>query len=113
MNFDLFFRNATILDGSGREPYTADLAVSRDRIEAIGRLEKLSARRVVEAQGLMLAPGFVDMHGHSDYHLLARPQAESKLLQGVPLEVGGNCGYSAAPVRGWQLGRASCRERGK
>ncbi|OGP56693.1 MAG: hypothetical protein A2V67_13005 [Deltaproteobacteria bacterium RBG_13_61_14] len=101
MNFDLFFRNATILDGSGREPYTADLAVSRDRIEAIGRLEKLSARRVVEAQGLMLAPGFVDMHGHSDYHLLARPQAESKLLQGVTLEVGGNCGYSAAPVRGW------------
>ena len=101
MNYNLLFQNATVVDGSGREPFIADLAVEGERIAAVGRLSPDSARRVIPAQGLSLAPGFVDMHGHSDYHLLARPQAESKLLQGVTTEVGGNCGFSAAPVRGW------------
>ncbi len=101
MTYDLLFQNATIVDGFGREPFAADVAVEGDRIAAVGKLEAGRAGRVIAAQGLTLSPGFVDVHGHSDYHLLARPQAESKLLQGVTTEVGGNCGYSAAPVRGW------------
>ncbi len=98
--FDILFRRAGIADGTGAEIFQADLAVKGDRIAELGDIPEGKARRVVEAEGLVLGPGFVDIHGHSDYHLLVRPGADSKLMQGVTTEVGGNCGYSAAPVRG-------------
>lgn len=100
LDIELIFKNALIFDGTGSPCFRADVAVKGDRIFQVG--EALSSRgiRVIDAKGMALAPGFVDIHGHSDYHLLARPQADSKILQGVTTEVGGNCGYCAAPVRG-------------
>ncbi len=94
----LVFKNALMVDGSGQEPYPGDLKVSGDRIQGIGRIKPVPKDQVIDAHGLALCPGFVDAHGHSDYHLLALPSAKSKILQGMTTEIGGNCGYSAAPI---------------
>jgi N-acyl-D-amino-acid deacylase len=106
--YDLVIRGADLVDGTGAPPRLADLAVVGDRIAAIGRIAPGRARRVIEAHGLVLAPGFVDIHSHSDYHLLLQPSADSAVRQGVTLEIGGNCGYAAAPIWGpWLEERAA------
>ncbi len=98
--FDLLFKGAHIADGTGGKVFQADLAIKGDRIEEIGGLSAAQAQRIIPAHEFILAPGFVDMHGHSDYQILARPEADSKVLQGITCEIAGNCGYSAAPVSG-------------
>lgn len=100
MKFDLIIKGGIIVDGSGAAPYTADVGICGEYISNIGKLATQSAERVVSAADLVVCPGFVDIHSHSDYNLLINPQAESKIRQGVTTEVGGNCGYSAAPIRG-------------
>ncbi len=105
---DILIRGAQVFDGGGTPPLEADIAIGGDRIVAVGR-DPLSqtARRVIDARGLAAAPGFVDIHGHSDYHLLITGTAESAVLQGVTCEIGGNCGYAAAPIWGpWWEDRA-------
>ena len=97
--FDIIIKNATIIEGSGKEGFAADIGISNDRIAKIGRIVE-SGRQVVEAKGLIVSPGFVDCHSHSDYYLIINPLAESKIRQGVTTEIGGNCGYSAAPLSG-------------
>jgi N-acyl-D-amino-acid deacylase len=116
--FDLLFRNAFLLDGAGAEGRPADLAVSGDHIAAIEpsnrALAAAEAARPIDLRGLALAPGFIDVHTHSDFSLLADPRAESKIRQGVTTEVVGNCGYSPFPVspdRTEEL-RASLRDIG-
>ncbi len=105
---DLVIRDADLIDGTGSPPHRADLAVSGDRIAEIGRIAPSMGHRIIEAAGLTLAPGFVDIHSHSDYHLLLQPTADSAIRQGVTLEIGGNCGYSAAPIWGpWLEERAA------
>ncbi len=87
-----------MVDGSGRARYSADVGISGGRIEAIGRLETPEAARVIDASGLVVAPGFIDMHSHSDVTLLDDPGGESKAHQGVTTEVTGNCSYSPFPA---------------
>ena len=94
---DLVIRGADVIDGTGAPGARLDVAVAHGRIAAIGR-DVGEARRVIEARGLVLAPGFIDIHTHSDYSLAANPRAESKIRQGVTTEVVGNCGYSVAPI---------------
>ncbi len=108
MTVDILIRGGRVYDGGSGPPVVADIAVRGDRIIAVGRdVSPQSAHRVVEARGLVLCPGFVDIHGHSDYHLLLIPTAESAVLQGVTAEIGGNCGYAAAPIWGpWWEDRA-------
>jgi N-acyl-D-amino-acid deacylase len=106
--YDLVIRGADLIDGTGHPAREADLAVAGDRIAAIGRIAPSLGYRVIEAAGLTLAPGFVDIHSHSDYHLLLQPTADSAVRQGVTLEIGGNCGYAAAPIWGpWLEERAA------
>lgn len=100
---DILIKNATIYDGTGGEPFTGDLAITGDRIEAVGGDLAGQAGRTIDATGLTVCPGFVDIHAHSDYYLLANPCAHSKIMQGVTTEISGNCGYSAAPVAGEML----------
>jgi N-acyl-D-aspartate/D-glutamate deacylase len=100
MKLDLLIKGGTIVDGRGAAPYMADVGVKGEYIQTIGRLGAQAAERVIVAQGLVVCPGFVDIHSHSDYNLLINPRAESKVRQGVTTEVGGNCGYSAAPIWG-------------
>src|SRR5260221_11292806 len=99
MDFDLLFRGATLVDGTGAAPRAGGLGVRDGRIAALGEVPvAAAAQRVVGASGLVLAPGFVDIHTHSDVSLLRDPAGESKALQGVTTEVVGNCGFSAFPV---------------
>ena len=97
--YDLVIRNGKIIDGSGNPWYHADLAVRGDKIAAIGKLSKVSAKRTIDAKGLVVSPGFIDIHSHSDYLLLEDGNAESKIRQGVTTEVLGE-GRSAGPYLG-------------
>ncbi|MFC7343415.1 N-acyl-D-amino-acid deacylase family protein [Saccharopolyspora griseoalba] len=93
---DLIIRGAQVVDGDGGPRYRADVGLAEGRIAAIGG--QLSGRRSIDADGLVLAPGFVDMHAHSDLQLLAEPDHTAKVSQGVTLEVIGQDGLSYAPV---------------
>ena len=98
MAFDTLIRNGTIIDGTGRLRYDADVGIRGGKIDAIGSLEDAEAGRVVDAGGLIVAPGFIDMHSHSDMSLFEDPGGESKVHQGVTTEVTGNCSYSPFPL---------------
>jgi N-acyl-D-amino-acid deacylase len=100
---DLIIKGATVVDGSGTPSFHADLGIEGDRIRAVGPLNDVQSAAVIQAGGKVACPGFIDIHSHSDYHLLINPQAESKIRQGVTTEVGGNCGYAAAPIGGTPL----------
>ncbi len=95
---DVLIRGGSVIDGSGAPAYPADVAIDGERIAEIGALEAAQARRVIDATGKVVCPGFVDPHSHSDWSLLANPTAESTIRQGVTTEVVGNCGWSYAPV---------------
>ena len=95
---DLLIRGAGVVDGSGNPPFNADIGIQGDAIVALGDLGAAGARRVIEASGLMAAPGFIDMHSHSDWTLPGNRRAESKIRQGVTTEVIGMCGSSPAPL---------------
>ena len=95
---DLLIRGGEVIDGTGAAARRADLAVSDGRIVTIGDCAGREALRVIDASGQVVAPGFIDIHTHSDFTLPLNPQAESKIRQGVTTEVVGNCGYSTAPV---------------
>jgi N-acyl-D-amino-acid deacylase len=92
----IVFRGATVVDGTGAPGYRADVSVRDGRIAEIG--SGAGGKRVVDAGGLVLAPGFIDMHAHSDLQILARPDHLAKVSQGVTLEVLGQDGLSYAPV---------------
>jgi len=94
---DILIRGGLVFDGSGRPGVAADIAVSGDRIAAIGPQLKDSARKVIDAEGLAVAPGFIDIKTHSDFTLPINPKAESKVRQGVTTEIVGHCGFSVAP----------------
>jgi N-acyl-D-amino-acid deacylase len=99
--YDLLIVNAALVDGTGAPGRPASVAVRDDTIVAVGDdLQPDGAGRVIDGAGLVLAPGFVDMHSHSDRTLLVDPAAESKVRQGVTTEVIGNCGFSPTPCVG-------------
>lgn len=96
---DLVIRNALIVDGSGGTPSVGDLAIDDGRIVATGAVGGLSGNREIMADGLVLAPGFIDTHAHDDGAFLRHPDMTFKLAQGVTTTVSGNCGFSAIPAR--------------
>src|SRR5215218_10038018 len=95
---DLLIRGATVIDGTGGAPRSVDVAVRDGRISAVEVRRTETAARDVDGTGLMLAPGFIDIHTHSDFTLPLNPLAEAKIRQGVTTEVVGNCGFSVAPA---------------
>ncbi len=97
MSLDLLLRGGTVVDGSGAPGVRADVGVAGDRIVAVGEVHE-DAVRVLEVDGLVVAPGFIDMHTHSDLVPLCDPPHLAKALQGVTLEVIGQDGLSLAPV---------------
>ncbi len=93
---DILIRGGTLFDGAGRPGIAGDLAIEGGRIAAIGHAG--AAREIVQAEGLAVAPGFIDIKTHSDFTLPINPKAESKVRQGVTTEIIGHCGFSVAPV---------------
>jgi N-acyl-D-amino-acid deacylase len=96
--FDLILRNGRVVDGTGNPWYRGDVAVKDGRIAAVGRLEP-DAVKVIDAEGLVISPGFVDTHSHSDLMLMVEPHAKQKIMQGVTTEIVGQDGLGEAPLR--------------
>jgi N-acyl-D-amino-acid deacylase len=103
--YDLLIRGGRIVDGTGNPWFAGDVAITGDRIAAVGRIPGASARRVIDARGLVVAPGFIDLHGHSTTALMSDGNAESKVRQGVTFEVIGE-GESVSPLNDPALGRS-------
>ncbi len=96
-DYDLIIRNGTVIDGSGRPGYQADLALKTDRIVRIGNLRNAKAARVIDATKMIVAPGFIDMLGQSETYVLIDPRVMSKIMMGVTTEITGE-GESIAPL---------------
>jgi N-acyl-D-aspartate/D-glutamate deacylase len=98
-SLDLLITNGMIVDGTGTAPRPGSVAIEGDRIVAAGVLQSgTQARRVIDANGGIICPGFIDIHTHSDVSVVSHPCCASKIHQGVTTEVVGNCGFSAFPV---------------
>ena len=95
---DLIITGGQVLDGTGAEPVLADVAIQNRRIAAVGNLSGEAARNTLDANGLCVTPGFIDIHSHDDFNLPVNPLAPGKIRQGVTTQVTGNCGWSPAPL---------------
>ena len=98
MQYDILIRDGLVLDGTGTVGKIGDVAVSDGQIAVVGKRIAGAAARVIEARGLAVTPGFIDIKTHSDFTLPINPKAESKVRQGVTTEIIGHCGFSVAPV---------------
>ena len=96
--FDLLIKNARVIDGSGSPWFRADVGVKGGRICFVGLAGNAEAAETVDAKDLFLAPGFIDIHSHTDQNVFGSPRGESRILQGVTTELVGNCGISMAPA---------------
>jgi len=108
-DYDLVIHGGVIVDGSGGQSFRADVGIRNSKIAGIGLIDPESGTSLIEAQGLVMAPGFIDIHSHSDITLIVNPRAESKVRQGVTTEVVGNCGGSAAPLKGLAIDQEAKR----
>ena len=95
---DVLIRHGHLIDGTGNPWVRADVGIVNGRVANVGFLREESARRIIDASGLYVCPGFIDMHAHSDVQLLAHPEWEVKLAQGVTVEVIGQDGLGVAPL---------------
>jgi N-acyl-D-amino-acid deacylase len=111
MGYDLAVVGGSVVDGSGRPAFKADVGVEGGKISEVGSIHPDEAGLTIDASGLVVAPGFIDMHSHSDMDLLVNPRAESMIRQGVTTEVVGNCGGSVATALG--LARESIERRAR
>jgi N-acyl-D-amino-acid deacylase len=98
LSFNLIIKNATVVSGAANPWFNADIGVKKGRISKIGRLKASDAERVINAEGLIVCPGFIDAHSHTDLVIPFNPGAESTIMQGVTTLITGNCGISLAPV---------------
>src|ERR1700726_3598839 len=98
MDYDILVRGGLVLDGTGSPGRQEDVAIRSGRIAAVARGLAGKAVKVIDAGGLAVAPGFIDIKTHSDFTLPINPKAESKVRQGVTTEIIGHCGFSVAPV---------------
>jgi N-acyl-D-aspartate/D-glutamate deacylase len=95
--FDVIIKNGLVIDGSGSKPFSVDLGIIGDKISVLDQSIGNSAEIIIDAKDRVVAPGFIDIHTHTDKELIINPTADSKIFQGVTTEIGGNCGYSPFP----------------
>src|SRR6266700_3051908 len=95
---DWILRGGSVIDGTGAPRFRADVAISGDRIAAVGEVPKSAGAREIDVSDKIVAPGFIDVHTHDDRALLASPEMPAKASQGVTTVITGNCGVSLAPL---------------
>jgi N-acyl-D-aspartate/D-glutamate deacylase len=93
---DLVIKGATVVDGTGSAGAVQDVGIQGDRIAEVSPDIDADAREVVDATGLVLSPGFIDVHSHDDFHVLIEPEVRHNILQGITTVIVGNCGFGAA-----------------
>src|SRR5688572_30281418 len=93
----LLIRDALLVDGTGAAATPGDLLIEDEHIAELGQTS-LAPDEVIDARGLVVAPGFIDVHSHSDFTLPGEPEAHGKVMQGVTTEVIGNCGLGLFPA---------------
>jgi N-acyl-D-amino-acid deacylase len=108
MRTEFLIKGGNVVDGTGAEPVAADVLVRDGRIATIGRVTAAPNATEIDATGLIVAPGFIDIHSHSDFTLVVDPRAVSSIMQGVTLEVIGNCGHGCAPVGDPETIKSNC-----
>ena len=96
MTYDILIKNGTIVDGTGAASIEGNLAISGDKIAAVGDVEG-SARQIFDAEGCLVTPGFVDMHTHLDAQITWDPMVSPSISHGVTTVLIGNCGFTIAP----------------
>ena len=96
-HFDIIIKNARIVDGTGQAPFKGNIAIRGDKIVRVGNVDG-EADIVIEGNGLVASPGFIDPHSHADVSIMQFPLAENLVMQGITTFVGGNCGTSPAPL---------------
>ena len=96
--FDIILRDGMVLDGSGAKSVRLDVGIKDGRITALDNLSTATADTIIDARNLVISPGFIDIHTHTDTNLLVSPTGDSKIMQGVTTEIGGNCGSSPFPL---------------
>ena len=97
-DYDLIIRNGRIIDGTGNSWYRSDIGIRNGQIVRIGNLQQLKGSREIDAKGMIVAPGFIDVHGHIESGIFARPTADNYLFDGVTTVVTGNCGGSESDI---------------
>jgi N-acyl-D-amino-acid deacylase len=100
MEFEAKIINGTVLNGTDDNATVCDIGICEGTITKMGELSAMNAEKTIDASGLLVCPGFIDAHSHSDTYLLIEPSAASKVYQGITTEICGNCGASAAPLNG-------------
>ena len=119
MKIDILIKNGIVYDGTGSKPFKGDIGILGEKIVLLEKEDSKSLRdnrgktaefdlkpeKIIEAENLSVAPGFIDTHSHSDFTLIASTRAEGKICQGITTEINGNCGFSAAPLFGKVLER--------
>ena len=108
-SYSVVIKGGRIVDGSGNPWFEGDVAVDGDKIVKVGKLGRYEAENVIDADGLLVSPGFVDVHTHTDASFIINPKADSKIRQGVTTEMAGNCGSSLAPIT--ELGKSFDRRQ--
>lgn len=99
-SFDLIVKNGWILDGTGGPAWKGDIGISGEIITVLDTIDPSQGKRILDASGMYVCPGFIDIHSHSDGYLYGYPEGQSRVLQGITTELAGNCGYSASPLTG-------------
>ncbi len=98
-NYDILIKGGTVIDGQGKTGFLADIGIRGDRIEYIGKKKKTSGTTIIDATGLIVAPGFIDIHTHCDRGIFSQPDNKNYILQGVTTVIGGNCGGSPLNIK--------------
>ena len=97
--FDILIKNGEIIDGTGKPRFKADIGISNGRIEKISSLINDDAKDIINAEGLIVSPGFIDIHGHTDMGFFSNATVLYKIRQGITTDLSGNCGLSMAPIK--------------
>ena len=98
VDFHIILKNGKIINGTGNPWFYADIGIKDGKIKTIGNLEDTKAEKILDASNLVISPGFIDIHDHSDGGIVKEPQANQKVKQGVTTVMVGNCGTCMAPL---------------